>query len=63
MTYKVSPYFEKELTWLMASYFEYINKETIGKDRVVKVAELRAVLRGKKAAKNLRTPSLNIHNL
>ena len=63
MTYKVSHYFEKEVTWLMASYFEYINKEAIGKDRVVKVAELRAVLRGKKAAKNLRTPSLNIHNL
>ena len=63
MTYKAPIHIEKELTWLMATYYEYINKEAIAKDRVVGVAELRAVLRGRKAAKNLKTPSINIPTL
>ena len=63
MTYKVPLHLEKELTWLLATYYEYTNKEAIAKDRVVEVAELRAVLRGRKAAKNLRTLSINIPTL
>ena len=42
MTFEVSHYFEKEV----GNYYEYINREAIGKDRVVKVAEMRAVLMG-----------------
>ena len=30
----------------LGNYYEYINKEAIGKDRVVKAAELQAVLKG-----------------
>ena len=63
MTFRVPLHLEKELTWLMATYYEYTNKEAIAKDRVVGVAELRAVLRGRKAAKNLRTLSINIPTL
>ena len=64
MTYDVSHYFEKEVTWLLGNYYEYINKEAINKDRVVKVAELRTVLRGRKGAHEMRrTPPLNLWNL
>ena len=64
MTYKVSHYFEKEVTWLMGSYYDYINKEAIGKDRVVKVAGLRAVLRGRRVAmEQKRAPALTLLNL
>ena len=38
MRYNVSHYFEKELTWLMRSYYDCINKEAIGKVKVVQVA-------------------------
>ena len=48
MSYDVSHYFEKEVTWLLGNYYEYIKKEAMGKDRVVKVAELQAVLKGRK---------------
>ena len=64
MTFEVSHYFEKEVTWLMGNYYEYVNREAIGKDRVVKVAELQAVLRGRKVAREQRrTPHLNIINM
>ena len=64
MTFEVSHYFDKEVTWLMGNYYEYVNKEAIGKDRVVKVAELQAVLRGRKVAmEQKRTPLLNLGNL
>ena len=64
MTFEVSHYFEKEVTWLMGNYYEYVNKEAIGKDRVVKLAELQAVLRGRKVAmEQRRTPLLNLGNL
>ena len=64
MTYDVSHYFEKEVTWLLGNYYEYINKEAINKDRVVKVAELRSMLRGRKGANEMRTtPPLNLWNL
>ena len=64
MTYDVSHYFEKEVTWLLGNYYEYINKEAINKDRVVKVAELRTVLRGRKRANEMRrTLPLNLWNL
>ena len=49
------------MTWLLGNYYEYINKEAIAKDRVVKVAELQAVLRGRKVAmgqRHLRTSPL-----
>ena len=35
MTFDVSHYFEKEVTWLLDNYYEYINKQAIDKDRVV----------------------------
>ena len=64
MTFEVSHYFEKEVTWLLGNYYEYINKEAMGKDRVVKVAELQAVLRGRKMAmQQRRAPALNLFNL
>ena len=64
MTFDVSHYFEKEVTWLLGNYYEYINKEAIGKDRVVKVAEMRAVLRGKRVTmEQRRNPQLNLLNL
>ena len=64
MTFEVSHYFDKEVTWLMGNYYEYVNKEAIGKDRVVKVAELQAVLRGRKVAmEQKRTPLLNLGSL
>ena len=64
MTYDVSHFFEKEVTWLLGNYYEYINKEAINKDRVVKVAELRTVLRGRKGANEMRrTLPLNLWNL
>ena len=48
----------------MGNYYEYVNKEAIGKDRVVKVTELQAVLRGRKVAmEQKRTPLLNLGNL
>lgn len=62
MTYDVSHYFEKEVTWLLGNYYEYINKEAIGKDRVVKVAELSSVLRGRKGAYEMRRmPPVNLN--
>ena len=52
------------MTWLLGNYYEYINKEAIGKDRVVKVAELSSVLRGRKGANEMRrAPPLNLWNL
>ena len=64
MTFEVPQYFEKEVTWLMGNYYEYVNKEAIGKDRVVKVTELQAVLRGRKLAmEQKRTSLLNLGNL
>ena len=64
MTFDVSHYFEKEVTWLLGNYYEYINKEAIVKDRVVKATELQAVLRGRKLAMGLRrTPALALFNL
>ena len=64
MTFDISHYFEKEVTWLMGNYYDYVNKEALGKDRVVKVAELQAVLRGRKVAmEQKRTPLLNLGNL
>ena len=52
------------MTWLLGNYYEYINKEAINKDRVVKVAELRTVLRGRKGANEMRrTLPLNLWNL
>ena len=62
MTFDVSHYFEKEVTWLLGNYYEYINKEAIGKDRVVKVAELSSVLRGRKGAYEMRRmPPVNLN--
>ena len=64
MTFEVSHYFEKEVTWLLGNYYEYINKEAISKDRVVKAAELQAVLRGRKLAMGQRgAPTLTLFNL
>ena len=64
MSYDVSHYFEKEVTWLLGNYYEYINSQAIDKDRVVKVAELQAVLRGRKLAMGQRrAPALNLLNL
>ena len=64
MSYDVSHYFEKEVTWLLGNYYEYINSQAIDKDRVVKVAELQAVLRGRKLAMGQRrAPALNLFNL
>ena len=64
MTFDASHYFEKEVTWLLGNYYEYINKEVIDKDRVVKVAELSSVLRGRKGANEMRrAPPLNLWNL
>ena len=64
MRYNVSHYFEKELTWLMRSYYDCINKEAIGKVKVVQVAELRAVLRGRRVVmQQKRAPVLTILNL
>ena len=64
MTFEAPQYFEKEVTWLMGNYYEYVNKEAIGKDRVVKVTELQAVLRGRKLAmEQKRTSLLNLGNL
>ena len=64
MTFDVSHYFEKEVTWLLGNYYEYINKEAIDKDRVVKVAELSSVLKGRKGAnEKRRAPPLNLWNL
>ena len=64
MTYDVSHYFEKEVTWLLGNFYEYINKEAISKDRVVKVAELQAVLKGRKIVmQQKRAPVLNLFNL
>ena len=62
MTFEVSHYFEKEVTWLLGNYYEYINEEAIAKDRVVKVAELQAVLRGRKLAMGQRrAPTLSFN--
>ena len=64
MTYDVSHYFEKEVTWLLGNYYEYIKSEAIDRERVVKVAEIQAVLRGRKLAMGQRrTPALNLFNL
>ena len=64
MTFEVSHYFEKEVTWLLGNYYEYINQEAISKDRVVKVAELQAVLRGRRLARRTRQMApLNLWNL
>ena len=64
MTFDVSHYFEKEVTWLLGNYYEYINKQAIDKDRVVKVTEIRSVLRGRKGINEMRrTPPLNLWNL
>ena len=64
MTYEVSHYFEKEVTSLLGTSFDYINKEAIGKVKVVKAAELRAVLRGRKVAmEQKRTSVVAIPNL
>ena len=64
MTFEASHYFEKEVTWLLGNYYDYINKEAIGKDRVVKAAELQAVLRGRKLAmEQRRAPALTLFNL
>ena len=62
MNFDVSHYFEKEVTWLLGNYYEYINKEAISKDRVVKATELRSVLRERKAAGEMRRmPPLNLN--
>ena len=62
MNFDVSHYFEKEVTWLLGNYYEYINKEAISKDRVVKATELRSVLRERKAAGGMRRmPPLNLN--
>ena len=64
MTFDVSHFFEKEVTWLLGNYYEYTNKEAIAKDRVVKAAELQAVLRGRKLAmRQRRAPALTLFNL
>ena len=64
MTFDVSHYFEKEVTWLLGNYYEYINKEAIAKDRVVKASELQAVLRGRKLAMGQRrAPALSLFNI
>ena len=57
-------YFEKEVTWLLGNFYEYMNKEAINKDRVVKATELRSVLRERKVAGRMRkVPLLNLWNL
>ena len=64
MNFDVSHYFEKEVTWLLGNFYEYINKEAISKDRVVKANELRSVLRERKVAGRMRkVPLLNLWNL
>ena len=55
MTFDVSHYFEKEVTWLLGNYYEYINK-----DRVVKAFELQAVLRGRKEKGTSPRPVQNV---
>ena len=45
MTFDVPHYFEKEVTWLMGNYLDYVNKEAIGKDRVL-IAESDGVAGG-----------------
>ena len=63
MTYDVSHYFEKEVTWLLGNYYEYIKSEAIDRERVVKVAEIQAVLRGRKLAMGQRrAPALTLLN-
>ena len=64
MTLEVSHYFEKQVTWLLGNCYQYINKEAIAKDRVVKASELQAVLRGRKLAMGQRrAPALSLFNL
>ena len=64
MTFDVSHYFEKEVTWLLGNYYEYINKEAIAEDRVVKAAELQSILRGRNLAMGQRrAPTLGLFNL
>ena len=48
----------------MGNFYEYMNKEAISKDRVVKATELRSVLRERKVAGRMRkVPLLNLWNL
>ena len=62
MNFDVPHYFEKEVTWLLGNFYEYMNKEAISKDRVVKATELRSVLRERKAAGGMRRmPPLNLN--
>ena len=64
MTFEVSYYFEKKVTWLHGNYYEYINKEAIAKDGVVKAIEFQAVLRGRKpAVGQIKAPALTFFNL
>ena len=64
MTFDASHYFEKEVTWLLGNYYEYINKEAIEKDRVVKPTELQAVLRGRKETmQQRRAPALALFKM
>ena len=64
MNFDVPHYFEKEVTWLLGNFYEYMNKEAISKDRVVKATELRSVLRERKVAGGMRkVPPLNLWNL
>ena len=64
MTFEVSHHFEKEVTWLLGNYYEYINKEAIAKDRVVRAVEMQTVLKGRMVAmKQRRAPGLNLFNL
>ena len=43
MSFEVSHYFEKEV--MLGSFFDYINKEAIDKDRMVTAGKMRAMLR------------------
>ena len=54
-------HFEKEITWLFSAYLVYVNDEAISKDRVVGAEELRAVLKGKKAAMDNKKSTLVIN--
>ena len=54
-------HFEKEVTWLFSAYLVYVNDEAISKDRVVGAEELRAVLKGKKAAMDNKKSTLVIN--
>ena len=57
MTFEVSHCFEKKVTW--RNYYEDINK-----DRVVKAAELQAVLRGRKETmQQRRAPALALFKM